>query len=197
MRDEFLRSIGRTFPDVTMCEPSRRRMEIGQSMSSAVGSPVRIFQLQEKERESMESVQDCGVSMSESFASYDRNSSSWRTSQRSLFGGLVEFSETWPKSGLMRSGTVYRRVSLELLIGGKDCSFLPTPQHSDGKKWYVVKRLSAMRRIRDGRQEMLIHKVARLKGYPDWKRYVANPRFWEAVMGFPVGWTDLDASGMQ
>src|SRR5688572_21555650 len=56
-----------------------------------------------------------GQKSSELFAKYDRRSSSWRTSQACLLalagnqaGGLAEFSETWPRSGLMRSGIAYR-----------------------------------------------------------------------------------------
>ena len=53
--------------------------------------------------------QDSGQSFTESFASYDRDTSSWRTSQASLLTGWEEFSETWPKAGTMRSGRCYRR----------------------------------------------------------------------------------------
>lgn len=45
-----------------------------------------------------------------SFAWWDRDSSSWRTSQRSFLEGWTSFSENWPKQGLMRSGHVFRRV---------------------------------------------------------------------------------------
>lgn len=46
----------------------------------------------------------CFTRWRESFASYDRNSGSWKTSQRSLLGGLMPFSERWPRSGMMRAG---------------------------------------------------------------------------------------------
>lgn len=75
-----------------------------------------------------------------------------------------------------------------------ECGLLPTPSASDGPKWYRVKRESAQRRVTDGRQEMLIHAAARLKHYPQWSVYIANPRFWEPMMGYPSGWTDLKPS---
>ena len=53
--------------------------------------------------------QDSGQSFTESFANYDPDTSSWRTSQACLLGGWAEFSATWPKSGTMRNGRCYRR----------------------------------------------------------------------------------------
>ena len=52
-----------------------------------------------------------------SLAKYDRDSSSWRTPQCSLLGGLDVFSATWPRWGMMRNGecsglaTPVRRIS--------------------------------------------------------------------------------------
>jgi hypothetical protein len=43
------------------------------------------------------------------FASFDPASSSWRTSQLCLLEEWSEYSETWPRSGTMRSGTAYLR----------------------------------------------------------------------------------------
>lgn len=40
-------------------------------------------------------------------AKYDRNSCSWRTQQLCLFGGLIEFSEKWPRWGMIQNGELY------------------------------------------------------------------------------------------
>ena len=40
----------------------------------------------------------------ESFAWWSQDSSSWKTSQRSLLTGWPSFSESWPRQGLMQSG---------------------------------------------------------------------------------------------
>ena len=69
----------------------------------------------------------CGLSLPESFASYDRDTSSWRTSQYSLLEGLTEFLEPWPKSGTMRSGFVYQLPPLVRRTSDGECSLLPTP----------------------------------------------------------------------
>jgi integrase len=51
-------------------------------------------------------------------ASFDPDTSSWRTSQLSLLGGLDEFSGTWPRSGMTRSGTAYQLQPLAPLTEG-------------------------------------------------------------------------------
>lgn len=56
----------------------------------------------------MESDQGFGASTTGSFACYDPDTSSWRTYQRCLFGGFIEFSETWPRAGTTRSGIAFR-----------------------------------------------------------------------------------------
>jgi hypothetical protein len=127
----------------------------------------------------------------ESFASRALQRFSWKTRQCSLFGGLMPFCGIWPKWGSMRNGACSGVTTPIKTACEKGCSYLPAAQASDGQKWYVVKPTSAKRRYSDGRQEMVIHAVAAAKGFPAWNRYVANPPFWEALMGWPIGWTDL------
>ena len=68
------------------------------------GFPVRTFPAPAKERESTGSEAGCGWRWPESSVRWDRASCSWRTRQCSLFGGLEEFSGTWWRWGMMRSG---------------------------------------------------------------------------------------------
>lgn len=84
-----------------------------------------------------------GTNSSGSLASYDHASSSWRTSQTCLVAqangqesGLAEFSEGWPRSGMMRSGTAFQlQPSAPLTYGtgyGSSPSHsIPTPCASD------------------------------------------------------------------
>lgn len=67
------------------------------------------------------------------FASYDPPSSSWKTSQRSLVEGLETFSETWPRSGMMRGGTAYQLPPLAPLTAATGSGLLPTPEASNAK----------------------------------------------------------------
>lgn len=113
------------------------------SISSAAGSHAKTSALQEKVQGSTEPDRDCGQNTRESFASIETQGGLlgswwWKTCQRCLVGGWVEFSETWPRAGMMRSGTAYRlqpsapitAVTEFLLLHGE----YPTPQaaHSHG-----------------------------------------------------------------
>ena len=64
-------------------------------------------QAEQTEKDSKENALDCGSKWPESLARYDRVSRSWKTAQLSLFGGSVEFSETWPRWGMMRGGEFF------------------------------------------------------------------------------------------
>jgi hypothetical protein len=72
-----------------------------------------------------------GPSSSDSFASVDPDGS-WRKtcqgySQVTLDGSLARFSETWPRAGMTRSGTAYRRPPLAPLTDGTASGLWPTP----------------------------------------------------------------------
>ena len=84
----------------------------------APDSLVKTSHAREGEKESTARDRDCSLRLSDSFARYDPSSSSWRTSQYCLDGDLAKFSESFPRSGLMRSGIVYRLVPLALLTAG-------------------------------------------------------------------------------
>ncbi len=105
-----------------------------ESTSFAAGSPVRTLATPEGALELMENKAGCGRSSSVSFASYDPSSRSWRTSQHSLFGGLTEFSETWPRAGMTRSGNAFQLRPLVRHISETGCGLLPTPCREDSQQ---------------------------------------------------------------
>lgn len=77
-------------------------------ISSAEDSPVKTSASPEQEQASKGNEADSGPSLPASLASYDPDSLCWRTSQRSVLGGWVPFSDQdWPRSGMMLSGTAY------------------------------------------------------------------------------------------
>jgi len=96
-------------------------------MSSVAGSPVRIYPMLEKEQVSEVNARVFGENMRESFASYDPDTSSWRTSALSLFGGSMSYSETWPRAGMMRNGISYRLQPLVPRTSAKGSGLWPTP----------------------------------------------------------------------
>jgi len=67
---------------------------------------------QEREQELTESDPGCGHIWQELLARYDPATSLWKTPQFSLLGDYTEFSETWPRWGLMRDGVSYQRQTL-------------------------------------------------------------------------------------
>ena len=151
----------------------------------AEGSRAKTFRDADIWRGSKGSGADCGESSGELFANFDRITQSWKTLQGCLTGGLEEFSETWPKSGMTRSGTAYRLTPLADLIPESASLLWPTPRASmwKNRRWWV-------RKIYKGNLEehgpMVVDPS--MKGKP------INPHFLEWLMGFPKGWTTVPTS---
>jgi hypothetical protein len=113
------------------------------SMSSAGASPVRTSAPLENKVASKLIALASGSNISDSLASFDQTSSSWRTSQTCLEAqasgrgnGLALYSEAWPRSGMMRSGTAFQlRPSAPLTygtgFGSSPSHSIPTPCASD------------------------------------------------------------------
>lgn len=76
-----------------------------------------------------------GLSSLESWAKFDRDSRSWKTSGLFLDGDSIAFSETLPRSGMVCSGTLYRLPQLARIIYatgyGLSPSTIPTPTAQD------------------------------------------------------------------
>ena len=188
--------------------------------------PAKTSALQEREQALKESEVDCGLSSLGSFAKWDHDTLSWKTSQLSLLGGSVSFSETWPNAGMMQSGTVYQRHrSAPRTLETGSLSW-PTPLAGDGTKDGTR---SLARVVQTGHPKgRLDGKLRNGRSWPtptarDWRsgkssderfaqnsrplsehveREVTNggrlnPTWVEWLMGFPLGWTDLDASETQ
>ena len=175
----------------TMCEPSTANPGAEKSMSSRGGFLARTSALPEKEQESPASDPGYGLSFPASSARFDRPTSSWKIHPCLFPEDSMSCSPTLPKWGTMRNGVLSDRITPSEIVAASASGLLPAPQARDGKGFYRVRRESAKRRGADGRQKMLIHVVAELKGWPDWSVYVANPPFWEAVMNWPIQWTDF------
>ena len=139
----------------------------------------------------------CGLSSSASFAKYDPDTSSWRTSQRSVFGGWTEYSEVWPTSGTMRDGECFQQKTWEHHICESDCLLWPTPSarqfnYSESVEAWDKRReeLRLKKCNGNGAGRMLNIETRRgLKKERSHER--TSPEWVEALMGFPVGWTGL------
>jgi hypothetical protein len=178
--------------------------------SSAPDFRARILALRGQAPDLPEPVRDCGGKWFEPFAWFDLASRSWKTWQRCLVEGWEPFSETWPRSGMMRNGIAYRRAPLAPLTDEIASGLLPTPEASNTK---AVALRSAGRsprnflaplptpRASDGNKgtrtaEGAAREVARNRG-PDLGAVAGgplNPTWIEWLQGFPLEWTDLGAS---
>jgi hypothetical protein len=134
---------------------------------------------------------DSGPRLSDLLASYDRATSSWRTSQRCLLAqekgeadGLAEFLETWPSAGMMRSGKTYQRQPWARPIAENVSGLLPTPQKHDARQNRYSKKALQKHCVERGYQ-IHLSGVLRLADIPvsSWLAIYS----W--VMGFPRDWT--------
>jgi hypothetical protein len=184
-----------------------------KSMSSAAVSPVKTSQSPERVQVLKGAAAAYGRITPELLARFDPDTSSWRTSQLCLDGAFHEFSETWPRSGLMRNGTAYLLPPLVRLTDETDYGSLPTPSATSygtnqgggmGRVGPVRPSLDTMARkglwptpTQDGNYN---RKGASATSGDELATAVGgalNPTWVEWLMGFPLGWTALEASGMQ
>ena len=121
------------------------------------------------------------------FTWFDRTSSCWRTSQRSLFEAWTPFSGRWPRAGMTRSGVAYvteiwvprsRLNTSGLWPGPRACSAMAAriSEHADADRFPNLETVLLKR-----------HGNLARGGH-------VNPEFCEELMGFPVGWTACELS---
>ena len=186
-------------------------------MSSVQDSLANHSQSQESKEEKMTSG-ICGLQPSMSFAKYDPDTHSWRTSQVCLVTNtLDEYSETWPTSGMTLHGSAYLRQKRALHTSETDYGLWPTPTVATAEKEVIGSQ--------KGNNLVAFAKMfptpsaTDYKGAPSLKsvqkraressrgvrlgEYLAkemnmevggqlNPTWVEWLMGWPLGWTDLN-----
>ena len=147
-------------------------------------SRARTLAAPEKEQESKASEAECGRSSQESLAKYDPSTSLWRTAQCSLLEDLEQCLETFPKWGSMRNGACYPQPMLAQTTNEKESGFWATPTRCDYKGTTGAANFQSRKKqfqdLTDG--EVVVGTI-----YP-------NPITYEAMMGWPLGWTDLKPS---
>ena len=135
LRKSYAR-IGLEYPFMTMYEQSQQsdwlQTEL-ESMSLQGASPAKTFQSQETEQEyKTEHAVAYGQSAPVCLGSFDLNTPSLKTSQTCLMEngelGLSEYSGTFPRSGMMRSGTVYQLPNLARTTTEIGSGYWPTPR---------------------------------------------------------------------
>ena len=152
-------------------------------IQSAADSPARTSAQQGTAQGSTVSNRVYGANMPDLLARYDRSTSLWRTSQHCLGGGLDEFSETWPRSGTMRSGIAFQLPPLVYLMSEIACGLLPTPRKDRAYQAYSSPGYAP------SLTQYLTGKIGRENN-----GLKPNPEFVELMMGFPIGHTELKPS---
>jgi hypothetical protein len=168
----------------------------------------------------MENALVYGEKCAASFASYDRESSSWKTSQLCFTWDLAEYSENWPRAGMTRNGIAFPLSPLVPLIDGTEFSFVPTPQALEIENPNREYRsLTNAYRGEKKVQPMLSDVVKLLPPRGMWPTPTVcgnynrkgasptsgdglatavggklNPTWVEWLMGYPLEWTDLKDS---
>ena len=95
-------------------------------------------------------------------ASWNPERDVWETDQGDLISGhLAVFSETWPTSGMTRSGMAYALPTSEPATDDSGCSYLPTPVASEGTK--PSNTMGVARRLQTG-QVFLTNVIVTLCG---------------------------------
>jgi hypothetical protein len=185
------------------------------------GFPARTSALPERAQDSTASDPACGEKWRGSWAKYDPDSCSWRTRQHSLLGGLDEFSETWPRSGLMRRGECYPLLTWAHRTSESESGSWPTPRSCSAMAATITPE-SAWEGSRFPNLETVVGRrtwptpttndshnwtmppsqvnhdnlpgelLRRGEGRPGGK---LNPMWVEWLMGWPLGWTDCAPSG--
>lgn len=157
------------------------------SMSSAVDSPARTSATAGTKPAWLESAAASGETWPESLAKYDPDSSLWKTSQRSLFGGWETFLATWPRSGLMLDGMCWEAPTSGGLNLENECGSWPTLKASDAKQY--SKNADYFRRRVKVAPDLPV--LVGLKTPPTAAGFYGrlNPDWTEWLMGWPIGWT--------
>jgi len=125
-----------------------------------------------------------GPTSTASFATYDPDSSSWRTSQGTFPWGSDEFLETWPRAGTTRNGIAFQQQPLAPLTGATAPSLWPTPRANEALAARIT--FSADPERHPNLETVVLRRDPTTRG-----RYV-NPAFTEELMGFSAGWTRIE-----
>lgn len=209
----------RRFPSGMMCEPLTDDRGAAVLMSFLAASPARTSAPRARARASKVSDPASGKRWSASWVKYDRNTSSWRTVQCSLVEGLDEFSEIWPRWGMMRDGACSALSMPALLISASASGSWPTLNKMDAHDAWSMQDPEHWEKRRAAKEAEGIRlqfplrmavqkwptptasdatsgpgKASTAQGGDNLRTAVGgllNPDWTEWLMGWPIGWTAL------
>jgi hypothetical protein len=168
--------------------------------------------LAKQENDEAKKTQDtCGLGLEKRLASYDPDTQSWKMYGDICLWGEPQSLEKLPPSGMTRNGELFQQPAWEPITGEIESSLWPTPVAHDGKdnaspaamkrktpglgvmaqmwptptasdSWTLALKSS---QIKEGSRHSVTLPVA--------AGGQLNPTWVEWLMGFPTGWTDLEA----
>jgi hypothetical protein len=157
------------------------------------------YQRLAKAQGSKERSQACGHTWQESLVKYDPDTRSWKTAQCLLFGGLDEFSETWPSWGMMRDGVSWAAPMSDCQCLEKESGYWPAPTcegwGSEGAQRQMLKKVENGVITHEEAERMMVRHFRECVSKPSqkfpWKDgTILNLSFYEHLMGWPHSWTD-------
>jgi hypothetical protein len=175
------------YDDVETLDGCQRRRQLTRF---AAASPARTPALDKPNGESASGLTaselDSGERSSDWPLTYDPKSSFWRTCQASLVPDLEQFSGTWPRSGLMRSGVAYLHPRPASPIDGTGSALLPTPAARDFRDLSAGKAfLSQRKRHSPSLATKLLERGV---------HWTMLSTAYEVAMGFPSQWSAVELS---
>ncbi|EKR25656.1 hypothetical protein LEP1GSC111_0081 [Leptospira interrogans str. UT126] len=170
---------------------------------------VKESRSQAREKDLKTNVPGYGRKCSESFAKFDHVTHSWKIPHFLPGVESTEFSGTWPRWGIMQSGECWELMMSELTILGNEFGFFPTPVASSGSGNRSLGSLKFRPSLTEmARKNMWPTPTSSMQSevdfvqarYPIKDRPVysevnggpLNPMWVEWLMGWPLGWTDLE-----
>jgi len=134
----------------------------------------------EKEMAWTVSDQECGDTWRGWLAKYDPDTSSWKTAQCSLLEEEQESLATLPKWGMTVNGLLWERPMLEPITRETEFGLWATPTRCDYKGCTGTANFQSRKK-----------QFQDLTGGQVTGTIYPNPTTYEAMMGWPLGWTDL------
>ena len=175
------KSSGSTGPTSTFTMTSAHSPMTEKSTSSVAVFRVRTFLSRVGALVSKVHNLDYGASLPVLFAKYDRPTQSWKTSPVCSDAEWQPFSGTFPKAGMMLSGSAYQLVPCHSRTSGTEFSLLPTIGANESKG-------SQKNRFRGSTHFRGVKMSEGLRTGSNDPIYT-DPAFAEAAMGYPRGWT--------
>jgi hypothetical protein len=169
------------------CQSSQSGMMSGLSTENrgeakltefAEASPAKTYQHAGTDQASTAKSQDFGEKCSESLVRYNLTTSSWRIPLSLFDMDLPWFSVNLPNWGTMRDGAVWEHPTAAETTTGKEPGYWPTPVASD---WHGAAHKSPKLNVR---LNHFCFSISR-------RDLEHSMTFREWLMGWPIGWTDL------